>query len=281
MAILPAIPAFSTAVIVNGEPADEYQPPGIPIAYDAEFEGVPRTRCFIPAETGNTYSVRFRLSPRFDFGIETDTLLFAIYIDGALVEETIVYKELLREQDFIDHIKYRHQQYADGSLTSHEFCFRNLAPAECTTAATLNTDMQLVKTLGTIRVVLKLAKNFGKDPSAHPCLEEEISRSLEPSWKALALNGHGQTHGTSYMEVDVNVPITYYAIDIRETIGCFDFVYLSPDILKVQGIMDPKFINQAAQGMPQTFEPAPEPPRFPARTMSNGCLEIDLTGDDE
>lgn len=56
--------------------------------------------------------------------------------------------------------------------------------------------MQLVKTLGTIRVVLKLAKNFGKDPSAYHCLEEEISRSLEPSCKALALNGHGQTHGT-------------------------------------------------------------------------------------
>ncbi|KAG5802574.1 hypothetical protein H9Q74_010236 [Fusarium xylarioides] len=213
MAILPAVPAFSTAVIVNGEPADEYQPPDIPIPYNAEFEGVPRTRCFIPAETGNTYSVRFRLSPRFDFGIETDTLLVAIYIDGALVEETIVYKELLREKDFIDHIKYRHQQYADGSLTSHEFCFRDLAPgsyhcylyklridigiAECTTAATLNADMQLVKTLGTIRVVLKLAKNFGKDPSAHPSLlEQEISGSFEPSFKALALNGHGQTHGT-------------------------------------------------------------------------------------
>lgn len=127
MAILPAVPAFSTAVIVNGEPADEYQPP-YPIPYDVEFEGVPRTRCFIPAETGNTYSVRFRLSPRFDFGSETDTLLVAIYIDGALVEETIVYKELLREQDFIDRIKYRHQQHADGSLTSHEFCFRDLAP---------------------------------------------------------------------------------------------------------------------------------------------------------
>lgn len=53
------------------------------------------------------------------------------------------------------------------------------------------------------------------------------------------------------------------------------------DTLKAQGIMDPKFINQAAQGMPQTFEPAPEPPRFPARTLPNGCLEIDLTGDDE
>ncbi|KAG4259280.1 hypothetical protein FPRO03_12956 [Fusarium proliferatum] len=280
MGILPAVPAFSTAVIVNGEPADEYQPP-CPIPYDAEFEGVPRIRCFIPAETGNTYSVRFRLSPRFDFGNETDTLLVAIYIDGALVEETIVYKELLREQDFIDHIKYRHQHHSDGSRTSHEFWFRELAPAECTSAATLNADMQLVKTLGTIRVVLKLAKNFGKDPSADHCLGEEISRSLEPSCKALALNGHGQTHGTDYMEVDVDVPIAYYAIDTRETIGCFDFVYISPDTLKAQGIINLKFINQAAQGVPQTFEPAPKPPRFPARTLPNGCLEIDLTGDDE
>ncbi|CVL12518.1 uncharacterized protein FPRN_15114 [Fusarium proliferatum] len=275
MAILPAVPAFSTAVIVNGEAADEYQPP-CPIPYDAEFEGVPRTRCFIPAETGNTYCVRFRLSPRFDFGNETDTLLVAIYIDGALAEETMVYKEFLREQDFIDYIKYRR-----GSNSWHEFCFQDLAPLECTTAATLNADMQLVKTLGTIRVVLKLAKNFGKYVSAQPSLEEKFCGSLDPSWKALALNGHGQTHGTGYVKVDVDIPISYYAIDTRETIGCFDFVYLSPDTLKAQGIMDPNFINQAAQGMPQTFEPAPEPPRFPTRTLPNGCLEIDLTGDDE
>lgn len=53
------------------------------------------------------------------------------------------------------------------------------------------------------------------------------------------------------------------------------------DTLKAQGIMDLKFINQAAQGVPQTFEPAPKSPRFPARTLSNGYLEIDLTGDDE
>lgn len=53
------------------------------------------------------------------------------------------------------------------------------------------------------------------------------------------------------------------------------------DTLKAQGIMDPKFINQAAQGMPQTIEPAPEPPRYGIRTLSNGCLEIDLTGDGE
>ena len=92
MAILPAVPAFSTTKVVNGEPVDEYQPPHIPIPYDAEFsKDVPRSRCFIAADTGQTYSVRFRLSPRFCFGAEIDTLLVAIYIDGKPVEESLVF----------------------------------------------------------------------------------------------------------------------------------------------------------------------------------------------
>ncbi|KAK2470231.1 hypothetical protein H9L39_18148 [Fusarium oxysporum f. sp. albedinis] len=86
MAILPSVPAFSTTIIVDGEPADEYQPPYITIPHGAEFGDVPRVRCFIAAETGQPYSVRFRLSPRFYFGAETDTLLVSIYIDGNLVE---------------------------------------------------------------------------------------------------------------------------------------------------------------------------------------------------
>ncbi|KAK2470232.1 hypothetical protein H9L39_18149 [Fusarium oxysporum f. sp. albedinis] len=81
--------------------------------------------------------------------------------------------------------------------------------------------------------------------------------------------------------VDVPVHFEYYDVDIREVIGRFDFVYLSPDTLEAQSIMNPDLINQAAQGMPQTLEPAPEPLRYAARTMSNGCLQIDLTGDDE
>ncbi|KAF4417438.1 hypothetical protein FACUT_12225 [Fusarium acutatum] len=94
MAILPAAPAFSTTIVVNGEPVDEYQPPHIPIPYDAEIsKDVPRTCCFIAAETCQTYSVRFRLSPRFCFGAETDTLLVAIYIDRKPVEESLVFQD--------------------------------------------------------------------------------------------------------------------------------------------------------------------------------------------
>ncbi|KAF5585621.1 uncharacterized protein FSUBG_12396 [Fusarium subglutinans] len=297
MAILPEVPAFSTAIIVDGEPADEYQPPHIPIPYDAEFEGVPRTRCFIAAETGETYSVRFRLSPLFYFGAETDTLLVSIYIDGSLVEESLVFKSLPGEQDFIDYISHLHREDANGSINPHTFCFQDLAPgmypyclgklrpnvgaAECTTAATLQADMQLVKTLGTIRVVLRSAKKLISDPMPSPSNKQQTFNTLQPSTKALILNGYGQTHGTGYRLVDVPVHFEYYDVDIREAIGCFDFVYLSPGTLEAQGIMNLDYINQAAQGMPQTLEPAPEPPRYAVRTMSNGYLEIDLTGDDE
>jgi hypothetical protein len=51
--------------------------------------------------------------------------------------------------------------------------------------------------------------------------------------------------------------------------------------LEGQRVVNPAYINQAAQGMPQKLEPALAPSRYAVRTMSNGCLEIDLTGDDE
>ncbi|KAF4497220.1 hypothetical protein FAGAP_6620 [Fusarium agapanthi] len=193
------------------------------------------------------------LSPRFYFGAETDTLLVSIYIDGNLVEESLVFKSLLREQDFIEYISHRHREDPNGSISTHTFSFQDLAHAECTTAATLQADIG----------------------------EEQTFDSLQPSTKALILNGYGQTHGTGYKPVDVPVHFEYYDVDIREAIGCFDFVYLSPDTLEAQGIMNPDYINQAAQGMPQTLDPAPEPPRYAFRTMSNGCVEIDLTNDDE
>ncbi|KAF5578862.1 hypothetical protein FPCIR_11406 [Fusarium pseudocircinatum] len=272
MAILRAVPAFSTTIVVNGEPADEYQPPHIPIPYDAQFENVPRTRCFIAAETGETYSIRFRLSPRFYFGDDTDTLLVSNYIDGNLIEESLVFKSLVREQDFIEYISHRLREFADGNRITESFSFQDLAPAECTNAATLQADMQLVKALGTIRVVLTSAKTLDYDlkhgPLHDPSDEAESINSLQPSTKA-------------FQQVDVPVHFGYYDVEVREAIGCFDFDYLSPGTLEAQKILDPANINQAAQGMPQTLEPAPEPPRYAVRTMSNGCLEIDLTGDDE
>ncbi|KAF5539768.1 hypothetical protein FNAPI_10703 [Fusarium napiforme] len=285
MAILPAVPAFSTTIVVNGEPADEYQPPHIPIPYDAGFENVPRTRCFIASETGQSYSIRFRLSPHFNFGENTDTLLVSTYIDGNLIEESLVFKSLVREQDFIEYISHRTREYADGNRITETFSFQDLVPTECTTAATLRADMQLVKTLGTIRVVLTSAKTLDYDPKHGPLHdasgEAESIGPLQVSTKALILNGNGQTHGTGFQQVDDPVHFGYYDVEVREAIGCFDFVYLSPDTLAAQKILDPAHINQAAQGMPQTLEPAPEPPRYAVRTMSNGCLEIDLTGEDE
>ncbi|KAF5978829.1 hypothetical protein FCOIX_5631 [Fusarium coicis] len=111
--------------------------------------------------------------------------------------------------------------------------------------------------------------------------EAENINSLQLSTKALILNGNGQTHGAGFQQVDAPVHFGYYEVEVGEAIGCFDFVYLPPGTLEAQKFLDPANINQAAQGMPQILEPAPEPPRYAVRTMSNGCLEIDLTGDDE
>ncbi|KAF5638576.1 uncharacterized protein FTJAE_5239 [Fusarium tjaetaba] len=260
MAILPAVPAFSTTIVVNGEPADEYQPPHIPIPDWSEL-------------------LDTILSPYFSFGDNTDTLLVSTYIDGNLIEESLVFKHLVREQDFIEYISHRHRDYADGNRVTETFYFQDLAPTECTTAATLQADMQLVKTLGTIRVVLTSAKTLDYDPKHGPLHnasgEAESINSLQLSTKALILNGNGQTHGTGFQQVDV--PVHFGHVTYIDEMNPADDL----DTLAAQKILDPANINQAAQGMPQTLESAPEPPRYAVRTMSNGCLEIDLTGDDE
>ncbi|KAJ4044856.1 hypothetical protein NW761_008225 [Fusarium oxysporum] len=226
------------------------------------------TRCCV-------YSIRFRLSSCFYFGAETDTLLVVIYIVGKPVEDSLVFHDPLRGKDHIEHISDRHREYAHGLTSTYTFSSQDLKPAECTTAVTLQTDMQLVETLITIRVVLRLAKNMEYYPMHDSSDEWENISSLQPSKKALVLNGHGQTHGTSQGPHHFG----YFDVDVGETIEFFDLMYLWPNTLGAQSIKNPAFINQAAQGMPQTFEPAPEPPRS-VRTMSNACLEIELTGDD-
>jgi hypothetical protein len=129
MAILPAVPAFSTTILVDGEPVDEYQPPHIPIPYDPEFnEEMPRTRCFIAAETGCPYSIRFRLSPLFDFADDTDTLIVAIFIDGTLVEQAMVSEHMLGSQVSLEKFPIAIDVYANGSSSVHSFVFRDLSP---------------------------------------------------------------------------------------------------------------------------------------------------------
>ncbi|KAF5567955.1 hypothetical protein FPHYL_3018 [Fusarium phyllophilum] len=284
MAILPAVPAFSTTVVVSGEPADEYQPPRIIIPYDAEFKAVPRARCFIAAETGQSYSIRFRVSPLFRFSNNTDTLVVSIYINGNLVKESLVFETLLSKQDFIKSVSHLHRVYSDGSRSAATFVFEDLTPAESTNAATLQADMQVIRSLRTIRVILRSARRLSPDPMHCPNDQEVTFNNLQPSrlqtsHKALALNRHSQTHRTG----PVNAPVhfQYYDVSVREAIRCFNFMYLSPDTLEAQGINHPNYINQAAQGMPQVIEPAPEPPRYAVRTMSDECVEIDLTGDNK
>ncbi|KAF4435477.1 hypothetical protein F53441_13497 [Fusarium austroafricanum] len=139
--------------------------------------------------------------------------------------------------------------------------------------------MQLVKTLGRIRIVLSFGKLKCRDSPCHSAVDVNAAGALEPAYKALILNGHGQTHGTGKLTCRVN--FEYYAADIGETIGCFYFFYGSADALESQNIINPAFMNHDAHGMPQILSPAPTPSRYPVRTLSNGCLGIDLTCDDD
>jgi hypothetical protein len=56
--------------------------------------------------------------------------------------------------------------------------------------------MQRVKAIGTIKIVLKRGKMKDKVAVCHDSDDGKSTGSLEPAYKALILNGHGQTHGT-------------------------------------------------------------------------------------
>ncbi|KAF4333824.1 hypothetical protein FBEOM_12354 [Fusarium beomiforme] len=247
MAIIPTVPAFSATILINGKTVDEYQPPHIPIPHDPGLRPeLPRTRCFIKAETGHRYSIRYRVSPLFNFAGNTDVLVVSIYIDGNLVEKSCVPKDILGSRDFIEEIDFRHKELPDGSFDTHAFVFQDLSPAEGTDAATLKADLQRVKALGTIKIVLSLAKENDTDDT----------------------------------QVHEPVEVEYISSDTNETIGCFYFFYLSQNSLESHRINDPSFINHSAHGVAQTLAPALAPSRYPIKTLANGRLEIDLTGDD-
>ncbi|KAL7755437.1 hypothetical protein ACKLNR_014535 [Fusarium oxysporum f. sp. zingiberi] len=275
MAILPAVPHISITVLIDGMPAREYQPSCLPqpIYLDGR-DKLPMARCFIESQAEKAYKIRYRVSPLFFFPHDTDILIIAIFIDGQLFDERAVLKTQLNGLDYIEEIWYRQRNLTDGSSEWYGMAFKKVTMEEADQKTT-EADLQRIKTLGTIEVVVRVAKGAAHRPTAPSLDDGKRNESLAFSQKALVLNYHEKGHGTSYRKIDDNCALDSRPLPVQniKSLGQFLFFYRSHDFLKARNILDPRFVNHDAHGM-----------RHPTQDnrvsiMSNGRTLIDLTGD--
>ncbi|KAF9765083.1 hypothetical protein IL306_002694 [Fusarium sp. DS 682] len=202
MAILPAIPGISIVILVDDEPAQEYQPPSLPTPIDStERQNLPKARCFIESRAGSPYKIRYRVSPLFSFPDGTDVLVFSVFVDGKPFSTPCVSKEKLhgRDHDHNGEISYCQRDLPDGSSESYGLAFEDLTLMEEVDCGTIHTDIQRIKTLGAIQVVVQIAKRATQQTVGHSLDDDKRNVSLAFSHKKLILNGHGQSHGTKFV----------------------------------------------------------------------------------
>jgi hypothetical protein len=96
MAVLPFTPGINIAVLVDGEPAKEYQPWEFPEIFDAIMnQGIPHTKCYIKSQAGSPFAIRFRISSLFTFPDDTDAVTISVYVDGKPFDNKCIRKSTL------------------------------------------------------------------------------------------------------------------------------------------------------------------------------------------
>ncbi|KAH7232324.1 uncharacterized protein BKA55DRAFT_598302 [Fusarium redolens] len=236
----------------NQGTASDYQPYEIPTPFDSTMnQDLPQTKCFIESQAGSPFAIRFKISPLFSFPDDTDVLIISVFVDGKPFDEKCIPRSRLYGADYMDKIWYLEE--ADRE--------------------TVNTDLERIKALGTIQVAVQVAKRIAPGPVVNDFHDDKRHKSLTIVNNALVLNGHGRTHGTSYIKTDESRSFKYTTVDNVQYLGNFFFFYLSRDSPEGEGIFDHRFINQYADDM---FHPAS---CYNVTIMSNGWIDNEYTGD--
>ncbi|KAJ0144719.1 3',5'-cyclic-nucleotide phosphodiesterase [Fusarium oxysporum f. sp. albedinis] len=223
MAVLPFTPGINIAVLVDGEPAKEYQPWEFPEIFDAIMnQGIPHTKCYINTLAGAS-----------DLG-----------------------------EEYVDEISYCQRDFSDGSSESYRPVFEDIRPGKSTATIidyntvdeadgeSVNSDLQRIKTLGTVQVAIEVGKQTAPVPMGDDDFcDDKRNESLAIDNKALLLNGHGQIHGTTYTKTDETRQMTYITVDDEQHLGNFFFFYLSRHSPGTQFFFQPRFINRFADDM--------------------------------
>ncbi|EMT72146.1 hypothetical protein FOC4_g10004002 [Fusarium odoratissimum] len=205
MAILPFTPGINVAVLVDGEPAKEYQPWEFPEPFDATMnQGIPHTKCYVKSQAGSPYAIRFRISSVFTFPNDTDAVTISVYVDGKPFDNKCIRKSTLAGAsnlgiEYVGEISYCQRDFSDGSSKSYRPVFGDIRPVDEADSESVNTDLERIKALGTIQVAIEVGKQIAPVPMGNDDFsDDKRNESLAIDNKALLLNGHGQIHGTTY-----------------------------------------------------------------------------------
>ncbi|EXA35134.1 hypothetical protein FOVG_13905 [Fusarium oxysporum f. sp. pisi HDV247] len=233
MAVLPFTPGINIAVLVDGKPAKEYQPWESPEPFDATMnQGIPHTKCYIKSQAGSPYAIRFRISSFFTFPDDTNAVAISVYVDGKPFDNNCIRQSTLVGAanlgvDYVDEISYCQRDFSDSSSESYRPVFGDIRPVYGADSESVNSDLQRIKTLGTIQVAIEVGKQTAPVPMGDDNFcDDKRNESLAIDNKALLLNGYGQIHGTTYTKTDETRQMTYTAVDDEQHLGNF-FFYLS------------------------------------------------------
>ncbi|WKT52510.1 hypothetical protein QSH57_003024 [Fusarium oxysporum f. sp. vasinfectum] len=250
MGVLPFTPGINIAVLVDGKPAKEYQPWEFPEPFDATMnQGILHTKCYIESQAGSPYAIRFRISSLFTFPDDTDAITISVYVDGKPFDNKCIQKSTLAGAsnlgvEYVDEISYCQRDFSDGSSEYYRPVFDDIRPGKSTATIidykitntntvdeadgkSVNSDLQRIKTSGTIQVAIEVGKQTAPVPMGDDNFcDDKRNESLAIDNKALLLNGYGQIHGTTYTKTDETRQMTYTAVDDEQHLGNF-FFYLS------------------------------------------------------
>ncbi|KAF4336552.1 hypothetical protein FBEOM_9594 [Fusarium beomiforme] len=133
MEILPQIPGICVSVCVADKPAEEA--PHLTFAKELD-DGIAATQ----------------ISPLFNFLDGSDAISFMIFSDDIKCQYLGVTKDNLNStEDFRQEVWFRTVRKPNGDFENYSLTFQEVSPVEGANRATLTSDLERVKALGTIR----------------------------------------------------------------------------------------------------------------------------------
>ncbi|ENH74276.1 hypothetical protein FOC1_g10004881 [Fusarium oxysporum f. sp. cubense race 1] len=147
-------------------------------------------------------------------------------------------------------ISYCQRDFSDGSSESYRPVFEDIRPVDEADGESVSSDLQRIKTLGTIQVAIEVGKQTAPVPMGNDDFcDDKRNESLAIDNKALLINGHGQIHGTTYVCAYETRQMTYTTVDDEQQLGNFFFFYLSSHSPGAQFFFQPRFIDRWADDM--------------------------------
>ncbi|KAM0341201.1 hypothetical protein ACHAPU_010131 [Fusarium lateritium] len=203
MAILPNVKGLSVRIVIDGEPADEFKPPtGSSLNSDVGTHEIPNMHRFIESQSRRPYAIEVDCQSDFHFAGHCNAVIFDATVDGSIVLSLLVdARRFQRPGGYVQKLAQRH----NGTQRDVDLVFQDLQTIEDAGRDIVKADLERLKTLGTIKVVVHQAKISADEKtggSSAKSVATASAQQVEPqevALKALILDDKGHTHGTRYV----------------------------------------------------------------------------------